>query len=118
MQPLRCNASPRTVLWPDSENAGHRASRIDQANQDTSGLTRRLGYCSRRLFSYTEIMSQPIVGKRKTGRPFVGSTSVGVRLPPKDLELLDLWIAENDPTIGRPEAIRRILRQARTVQNK
>jgi len=33
-----------------------------------------------------------------------------VRLPPDDLELLDLWIAANDPGISRPEAMRQILR--------
>lgn len=33
-----------------------------------------------------------------------------VRLQPTDLELLDIWIKANDPDIGRPEALRRILR--------
>lgn len=40
----------------------------------------------------------------------MGSTNVGVRLPPEDLELLDLWIKANDPAASRPEALRRILR--------
>ena len=35
---------------------------------------------------------------------------IGVRLQPDDLELLDLWIAANDPAMTRPEALRRMLR--------
>ncbi|MBB4860904.1 hypothetical protein HNO88_004250 [Novosphingobium chloroacetimidivorans] len=37
-------------------------------------------------------------------------TQVGVKLNKDDLELLDLWIAANAPDVGRPEALRRILR--------
>jgi len=51
-----------------------------------------------------------IPANRKRGRPPVGSTNIGVRLPPDDLELLDLWIAENGSGLSRPEAMRRILR--------
>ena len=40
----------------------------------------------------------------------MNATAVQVRLPPDDLEFLDLWIAANEPGLGRPEAIRRILR--------
>jgi hypothetical protein len=48
---------------------------------------------------------------KKRGRPSTGiGTMVGVRLQPDDLELLDLWIAANDPELGRPEAVRRIIR--------
>ncbi len=39
-------------------------------------------------------------------------TLVTVRMQPDDLKLLDLWIEANDSTIGRPEAVRRILRLA------
>lgn len=46
--------------------------------------------------------------KRK--RPKQIGTLVGVRLQPDDLELLDLWIAANDPEASRPEAMRQILR--------
>jgi len=46
--------------------------------------------------------------KRK--RPSQTGELVGVRLQPDDLELLDLWIKANAPEIGRPEAVRRILR--------
>jgi hypothetical protein len=35
---------------------------------------------------------------------------ITVRLQPDDLELLDRWIAKNEPDISRPEALRRILR--------
>lgn len=39
----------------------------------------------------------------------MGATPVTVRLPPEDLELLDLWISANGG-MSRPEAVRRILR--------
>lgn len=48
--------------------------------------------------------------QKKKGRPRTGSTGVMVKLPPDDLELLDLWIAANDPAMTRPEALRRMLR--------
>ena len=51
----------------------------------------------------------PDIGKKK-GRPAVGSTGVLVKLPPDDLELLDLWIKATAPDASRPEAMRRILR--------
>lgn len=49
---------------------------------------------------------------KKRGRPVTTGkgTPITVRLQPDDLELLDLWIAANDPAISRPEAMRRILR--------
>lgn len=49
--------------------------------------------------------------KRRGPEPTGVGTLVGVRLQPDDLELLDLWIAANDDTVTRPEAMRRILRQ-------
>lgn len=49
---------------------------------------------------------------KSRGRPATGKGEpVTVRLQPDDLELLDLWIAANDDTVTRPEAMRRILRQ-------
>jgi hypothetical protein len=47
---------------------------------------------------------------RSSKRPGQSGALVGVRLQPDDLELLDLWIKANDPTLSRPEAMRRILR--------
>jgi len=47
--------------------------------------------------------------KKKRGRPSVGSTFVGVRLPPDQLAALDQWIAQQPHKRGRPEAIREIL---------
>ena len=47
--------------------------------------------------------------RKSRGRPAVGSTGVYVKLPPDQLELLDLWIKTNSPEISRPEAMRRIL---------
>jgi hypothetical protein len=48
--------------------------------------------------------------QKKRGRPSVGSIGVMVKLPPEDLEALDLWIAANAPGESRPEGLRRILR--------
>jgi hypothetical protein len=57
--------------------------------------------------------------KKKGGRPWVGSTFVGVRLPPADLALLDAWIAKHDePRPSRPEAMRRLARLALAVKPK
>ena len=52
----------------------------------------------------------PNIQKRGRGRPATNSTGVYVKMPPADLELLDLWIAANDSQLSRPEAMRRILR--------
>jgi hypothetical protein len=45
----------------------------------------------------------------KLKRPDQPGTPIQVRLQPDDLELLDLWIAENGG-MNRPEAMRRLLR--------
>ena len=49
---------------------------------------------------------------KKRGRPVTTGKGepITVRLQPDDLELLDLWIAGNDPKMSRPEALRRMLR--------
>jgi hypothetical protein len=47
--------------------------------------------------------------KRKPGRPPVGSTLVGVRLPPPELAALDAWIAKQDEAMSRPEALRAMM---------
>jgi hypothetical protein len=48
--------------------------------------------------------------KRRGPAPTGKGVPVTVRLQPDDLELLDLWIAANNPAMSRPEAMRRILR--------
>jgi hypothetical protein len=53
--------------------------------------------------------------KRKGPAPTGKGVLVGVRLQPDDLELLDLWIAANEPGASRPEAMRRILRLVAVV---
>lgn len=60
-----------------------------------------------------KIMNEATISfKRKKGRPKVGATLVGVSLPPDLLTALDSWIAaQEDRGIGRPEAVRRILRE-------
>jgi hypothetical protein len=61
---------------------------------------------------YTEIMNDAtLLVKRKKGRPRAYATLVGVSLPPPLLSILDRWIAEQPDKPGRPEAIRRLLRQ-------
>jgi hypothetical protein len=52
------------------------------------------------------------VSKKRIGRPPVGSTLVGVRLPPDELAPLDEWIAKQENTPSRPEAIRRLVARA------
>jgi hypothetical protein len=52
------------------------------------------------------------VNRKRIGRPPVGSTLVGVRLPPDELAPLDAWIAKQDDAPSRPEAIRRLLARA------
>lgn len=57
-------------------------------------------------------MPSAITDKRKRGRPFVGATTVGVRVPPAELADIDNWIAEQPDQPSRPEAIRRLVRKA------
>ncbi|HEX3366491.1 hypothetical protein [Phenylobacterium sp.] len=47
-------------------------------------------------------------GRKKRGRPTVGSELIGVRLPPDQLALLDRWALNQRPPISRPEALRRL----------
>lgn len=54
--------------------------------------------------------------KKRIGRPPVGATLVGVRLPPDDLAALDKWIAKQKEPMTRPEALRAML--AATVGQK
>jgi hypothetical protein len=47
--------------------------------------------------------------KKRIGRPPVGATLVGVRLPPVDLAALDKWIARQPEPMSRPEALRAMM---------
>ena len=49
---------------------------------------------------------------KKRGRPVTTGKGqpLTVRVLPDDLNLLDLWIAANEPDATRPEAVRRIVR--------
>jgi hypothetical protein len=48
--------------------------------------------------------------RKSRGRPKVGATHIGVRLPPDQLARLDAWIASlPGPKRTRPEAIRQAL---------
>lgn len=60
-------------------------------------------------------MSNVSDNRKRIGRPPVGSTFVGVRIPPDLLAQLDAWIDENGPderSMSRPEAIRLLLSDA------
>ncbi|WP_156025034.1 hypothetical protein [Sphingomonas phyllosphaerae] len=49
---------------------------------------------------------------KKRGRPAIGQgVPIQVRLQPDQLAALDGWIAHQEPTPSRPEAIRTLLRQ-------
>jgi hypothetical protein len=64
------------------------------------------------IFCYQIFMSKSITDNRKkkrAGRPRVGATLIGVRVPPAGLAKLDSWIKENAPDLSRPEAIRRLV---------
>lgn len=54
----------------------------------------------------------PDAAHKGPGRPRVGSTCVGVRFPPAELETLDRFIEKQHESVTRPEAIRRIVRKA------
>jgi hypothetical protein len=47
--------------------------------------------------------------KKRIGRPPVGATLVGVRLPPSDLAMLDNWIGRQPSKMTRPEALRAMM---------
>jgi hypothetical protein len=50
--------------------------------------------------------------KRKPGRPKVGASLIGVRIPPSGLAKIDDWRrAQSKPKPSRPEAIRRLVEQ-------
>lgn len=52
-------------------------------------------------------MNSSISNVRKSrGRPKVGATALTVRMPPDELALLDRFIAERQPGMTRPEALR------------
>jgi hypothetical protein len=48
--------------------------------------------------------------KKVRGRPATGQgTLIGVRLQPSQLKALDAWIAKQDASQTRPEAVRRLV---------
>ena len=47
------------------------------------------------------------------------ATQIGLRLPPDNLAAVDAWISgQSDPTLSRPEAIRRLVELGLTVKPK
>ena len=63
-------------------------------------------------------MSSILVNTKKRGRPATGRGDlVGVRIQPEQLAALDAWCAaQPDPKPSRPEAIRKILDRAPSVE--
>lgn len=62
-------------------------------------------------------MSSSISNIRKSrGRPKVGATPLTVRMPPEELALLDRFIAEQQPDMSRPEALRHAFRDWAVAQ--
>lgn len=50
------------------------------------------------------------ITKNPVGRPRVDAVALTVRLPPRVLATLDMWIdRQADPKPSRPEAIRRLI---------
>jgi hypothetical protein len=47
--------------------------------------------------------------KKRIGRPPVGASLIGVRVPPAQLAALDAWIAKQSAPLTRPEAIRAMM---------
>lgn len=48
----------------------------------------------------------------RPGRPKVGSTLVGVKIPPDELAEIDAWIGRQPKEMSRPEALRRLAKIA------
>src|SRR5690348_8742882 len=56
---------------------------------------------------------QSVITRKKRGPPATGKGElVGVRIQPNLMQALDRWIAAQQPTASRPEAIRRLVEQA------
>lgn len=66
---------------------------------------------ARTFWTYKVIMST-LNGPKKMGRPPIDSEAVKVRLDRSILTNLDIWIAQQPDNPTRPEAIRRVLREA------
>ena len=56
---------------------------------------------------------QSVITQKKRGPPATGKGElIGVRIQPKLMQILDSWIAHQEPPTSRPEAIRRLVEQA------
>jgi hypothetical protein len=67
------------------------------------------------IFQYVIFMKRSIIfrtEKRGRGRPRRDPTSIHLTLVPDQLDELDAWIAKQDDSPSRPEAIRRLLAKA------
>jgi len=56
--------------------------------------------------------SIPSAKKRGRGRPRVDATPVNTRFPPDELDVLDAWMSKQKEEMSRPEAVRRIVKDA------
>jgi hypothetical protein len=55
-----------------------------------------------------------VITKKRRGRPVTTGkgTLIGVRLQPAHLKALDAWVAKQDASVTRPQAIRALLVEA------
>lgn len=63
-------------------------------------------------------MSDASSVNRNSKRPGQSGSLVGVRLQPSDLEALDAWITMQGDGLSRPEAVRKLMRQAMAIKGK
>jgi hypothetical protein len=72
---------------------------------DVENLVRRPNLCNHAI-----MISDDMQSKNARGRPATGiSPSVGVRIPPTELALIDRWRAAQPGIPSRPEAIRQLV---------
>ena len=62
--------------------------------------------------SFTYMPRMPRKGKKRIGRPPIGSKPFMVRVPPAQLAILEEWINRQEPRPTHLEAIRRLMVKA------
>lgn len=60
---------------------------------------------------------QPVTTKKRGPKPTGKGELIGVRLQPNQLATLDNWIARQDRSLSRPQAVRHLMRYAFFAQD-